>query len=211
MKPIPFATLLFGYATMGASAQTTLFSDAFTRAGTGNYEGVIPQNSSEGAALATSIELRSSKVTFDIVNQLVEPANNGNAGPRARTHDQSNTGNRYDFSSDLAAIGSLGSITVSFDFHMESDWLAFCFGTDNNIGATEPNIRVNHSTTDLGVFVKPTGDVQYFDNGTEPSPFFPLRSTQHRPHGHPAKSKFLAISSPQPPALRSAASSSALG
>ncbi|MBK1882526.1 hypothetical protein JIN85_08870 [Luteolibacter pohnpeiensis] len=147
--------------TAGAAV---LFTDNFDRSDTDNIDAAGSQNSSQGGTLANSIEIRSSKQTLDIISgQLALPSHS-----RARFHDEANPAERYDFAPALAMVGSSGIITVSWLWDAtladSSDWTGFSFGTDNNTSG-EPDVRVNDTTTDLGVLVKLNGDVQYFDNG----------------------------------------------
>ncbi|GAA5484579.1 PEP-CTERM sorting domain-containing protein [Haloferula sargassicola] len=159
---------LSSLVALSALSQTAgavvLFSDTFDRSDTTNIDDAGSQNSTQGGLLATNIELRSSKQTLDIISgQLGLPSNS-----RARFHDEANAGSRYDFSSALAAFGSSGLMTVTWDWNASAadpgDWTSFSFGTDDDT-SLEPDVRVNHSTTDLGVLVKLNGDVEYFDNG----------------------------------------------
>jgi len=159
---IPSAFGLLAISQMAGAA--VLFTDNFNRSDTDNIDAAGSQNASQGGILASSIELRSSKQTLDIIGgQLGLPSHS-----RARFHDESNLGSRYDFAPALAAVGSSGVITVSWTWNAASadaiDWTGFSFGTDNNTGG-EPDVRVNDITTDLGVLVKLNGDVEYFDNG----------------------------------------------
>lgn len=154
-----------GLLSAGSASGVVLFSDSFNHADSSNYD-VVSQDSSQGGTLATTINTSSSRVVNEISgNQLLLNRNNLNSQARTRFHDQ-DSGGRFDFNSTLAGIGSSGSITVSFDWTPSptTDWIGFSFGTDNDTSG-EPTVRVNHATTDLGVLVKPGGDVEYFDNG----------------------------------------------
>ena len=150
----------------GSASGVVLFSDSFDQANTANYD-TAAQDSSQGGTLATTINTSSSRVLNEISgNQLVLERTGGNNQARTRFHDQT-AGGRFDFSSALAGVGAAGSITVSFDWtpSPQTQWIAFSFGTDNNITG-EPTVRVNHATTDLGVLIEPGGNVQHFDNGS---------------------------------------------
>lgn len=168
-KPHLIITSLLGLAAFSPPAgAVVLFSDSFDRDDTTSIDSAGSQNSSQGGLLATNIELRSSKQTLDIISgQLGLPSNS-----RARFHDETNLGSRYDFSSALASVGSSGVMTVSWDWDTtaadDGDWTGFSFGTNNDT-SLEPDVRVANSTTDLGILIKLNGDIEYFDNSTTPT------------------------------------------
>jgi hypothetical protein len=148
-----------------------LFSDSFDHANTTNYDTTNPQDASQGGSLASAIEFRSSKRALAIAGNQLSMTTGGTTSThaRGRFHDQTSLGSRYNFAPALAALGSGGSMTVTFDYNITAAlgadrWMGFSFGTDDNVSG-EPNTRINDVNTDLGIIIKAAGDVQYFNNG----------------------------------------------
>ncbi|WP_442482208.1 hypothetical protein [Aeoliella sp. SH292] len=164
------ATVVTSCFALSANA-ALLFSDSFDHANTTNYDTTNPQDASQGGSLASAIEFRSSKRALAIAGNQLSMVTGGTTSThaRGRFHDQAILGSRYNFAPALAALGSAGSMTVSFDYNITAAlggdrWMGFSFGTDDNVSG-EPNTRINDVNTDLGIIIKAAGDVQYFNNG----------------------------------------------